>query len=177
MNGRVGIFAIDPGTTTGINYGVWPMGVSVVEALKLTERRSIELKGDLLSQAREASLLWRQFFRSSCEVDCVEVERMFMVIESYYQRPSIHGQTAEALDAVKLAHLIIGYRNGQAQLFEELGFGKVGMGQIVWQMPSEAKGYASDTRLRNWGAWIPGPDHKRDALRHAIRWWAKLNGI
>ena len=35
-------------------------------------------------------------------------------------------------------------------------------------MPGEAKGTATDDRLKAWGLWIPGSDHKRDAVRQCI---------
>lgn len=37
----------------------------------------------------------------------------------------------------------------------------------VRQSSSDAKRTVTDERLTRWGLWVPGPDHRRDALRHA----------
>jgi hypothetical protein len=37
----------------------------------------------------------------------------------------------------------------------------------IRQMPSE-RIVITDERLRLWGLWTPGPDHPRDALKHAL---------
>ena len=36
------------------------------------------------------------------------------------------------------------------------------------QLPGSAKGTITDERLKLWGLWTPGSDHKRDATRQAI---------
>lgn len=40
---------------------------------------------------------------------------------------------------------------------------------LLWQMPSEIdKSEKGDTRLKNMGLWVPGADHRRDALKHTL---------
>jgi hypothetical protein len=41
------------------------------------------------------------------------------------------------------------------------------------QKPGEAKGFMTDTRLRNLGWWQPGQDHARDAARHLGLYFAE----
>ena len=44
-------------------------------------------------------------------------------------------------------------------------------GQVTgheWQMPSMAFETAPDDRLKKWGLYPPGPEHPKDATRHAI---------
>jgi len=44
-------------------------------------------------------------------------------------------------------------------------------GQVTgheWQMPSLAFETAPDDRLKKWGLYPPGPEHPKDATRHAI---------
>lgn len=36
------------------------------------------------------------------------------------------------------------------------------------QMPSDAKNFCSDVKLRRLSWYVPGPDHARDALRHLV---------
>lgn len=42
--------------------------------------------------------------------------------------------------------------------------------KVVMQSPSNAKGVITDTRLREWGLWLPGERHRhvRDAMRHCL---------
>jgi hypothetical protein len=39
---------------------------------------------------------------------------------------------------------------------------------LFYQMPSLAMDTASDERLKRWNLYVPGPDHTKDATRHAI---------
>ena len=39
---------------------------------------------------------------------------------------------------------------------------------LYMQMASTAKGFCNDTKLKEWGFWIKGHDHSRDAIRHVI---------
>jgi hypothetical protein len=49
---------------------------------------------------------------------------------------------------------------------EEVGR-PVGRGRHLWlQDPSLAKSTLTDDRQRDYGLWDPGPDHKRDAIKH-----------
>lgn len=40
--------------------------------------------------------------------------------------------------------------------------------RVVMQSRSIAKEHMTDERLRMSGFWVPGPDHQRDAVRHAL---------
>lgn len=39
---------------------------------------------------------------------------------------------------------------------------------IFYQMAVQAKGFATDDRLKDWGFWKEGMKHSRDAIRHGI---------
>ena len=41
-------------------------------------------------------------------------------------------------------------------------------GQVFYQQPADAKGIATNERLREWGLWLVGMAHGRDAMRHAV---------
>lgn len=45
---------------------------------------------------------------------------------------------------------------------------------VVSQTPADAKNVVTDGRLREWNFWTPGPDHARDATRHALLYLRKL---
>lgn len=42
--------------------------------------------------------------------------------------------------------------------------------KVHWQEAVDAKSVANDNRLRLWQMYMPGPDHPRDATRHAVLW-------
>lgn len=44
----------------------------------------------------------------------------------------------------------------------------LGDATLHFQPRSLAKSTATDTRLKRWGLYVPGSDHQRDAIRHAI---------
>lgn len=46
--------------------------------------------------------------------------------------------------------------------------GEVRRRALFKQSPADAKTAVTDERLRVWDLWTPGPDHARDATRHAI---------
>lgn len=39
---------------------------------------------------------------------------------------------------------------------------------IYYQMAAQAKGFVTDQKLKDWGFWIKGKNHARDAIRHGI---------
>lgn len=41
---------------------------------------------------------------------------------------------------------------------------------IDYQMAMQAKGFATDAKLKSWGFWQTGMRHSRDAIRHGIYW-------
>lgn len=45
----------------------------------------------------------------------------------------------------------------------------MGRGRLVFkQTPSLAKNTLTNDRQRDWGLWVPGEDHKRDAIKHCF---------
>jgi hypothetical protein len=43
-----------------------------------------------------------------------------------------------------------------------------GLHQLFFQQPATAKRIVTDQRLDRWGLYVPGSEHARDALRHAV---------
>lgn len=170
---RVGIFAIDPGTTTAVDVGIWPLHGTAKEAMAGYEGKNIEVSESLISQTRNICKMWEQLLED-CQEQNINWRDVHMVIESYQQRPTPHMVSKEAHDPVRLASMIIGYRLGKSDMYEEAQLGPTIPVWINWQQPSEAMTHATDERLRAWGAWIRGSEHRRDARRHALAFWAFL---
>lgn len=154
----VGIFAVDPGTTTGIDYGVWRRNcrpeVALIEGSGLFE----DLTGALAYQAQMITDWWLSFRDANSGLP------VYLVVESYQQGPSAHYLKKEALDPVRLAYLMI----GRLSVLSPDGV------KWVWQTPSAAMSHATDSRLRDWGHWLKGKPHARDARRHALAFRSAL---
>jgi hypothetical protein len=174
---RVGIFALDPGSTTALDAGIWRVNVEPKIAVRDWLGVNVELKGTLAEQSREICLAWRQFVEQCVYEDSLVFADLFFTIESYSQRPTSHMQPAEALDPVRLTGLVMGRLYERTLLASDSCGGRdVGslMPRVSYQSASQAMTYATDERLKDWGAWIKGSDHRRDARRHALARWASL---
>lgn len=153
--------AVDPGETTGVAQAfLAPSECLTTEALfeRCLEKRSIRVAHVVGGKAQDApgydfyhvrALLsaWERFvFKAHVEyglpIDCI-----YLVFEDFQLR-----QRSANLSPVQVT-----------AGFECL---LAGRHRIVKQSASEAKGYATDARLRKWGLWTVGKEHGRDATRH-----------
>ena len=151
-SGRViGILAIDPGVTTGIDCGWWDLSCSAKQSVSEWSGTNTELCEPLLDQAHISCGMWGDLYEEASGRDC------YLVAESYVQRPTTHFGTEDALAPVMLMGMVLGYLRAVED-----------MSVVIWQTPALAKSYATNVRLREWGAWIRGSDHRRDARRHAL---------
>jgi hypothetical protein len=81
-----------------------------------------------------------------------------LMVEDWDQDPSFKSTDREALSPVRIG----------AMLRYCLHIGKMGDATLSFQGRTQAKGTATDARLKAWGLYVAGPDHQRDAIRHAI---------
>jgi len=150
-SGKVGILAIDPGTTTGADCSVWDLDGTVGEAVLGRVGENRELRMGIEDQVVALGRMWVGLCEGNPELKC------YLVIESYQQRPVAHMVPNESLDPVRVGSMLVGYLLG-------IGVG----GRVMWQTAGLAKSQCTDARMKEWGGWIVGSDHRRDALRHAI---------
>ncbi len=145
------VMAVDPGGTTGLaacHVQVRPtMKATCLEGM-LT-RKAVEVRGYWFDQAQEIVRAY-DTFAATAELGGIPVERIHLVCESFLADPRRIGAGATNLDPVWIGGALCGL----------LGW------EPIWQTPSEAKGYARNDRLRQWGLWEVGSEHKRDAWRH-----------
>lgn len=71
-----------------------------------------------------------------------------------------------------------GRKTAQHDALELIGLGRYlaewsGVTFDVSQAPGDAKSFAPNDRLREWGVWVPRLDHARDAVRHLCLYAAK----
>lgn len=150
MADSINIFALDPGTKSGVACGIVGSSGTVIERLTGAKIKSVTLEGDFVSQAREARRLFDRFYYGNDR-------DTFVVIEDFILREQ--SKDRELLDPIRVASAFLALIEGDVTLEE-----------IHWQQPSQAMTYATNERLRHWGMWLKGSDkdleHQRDARRH-----------
>jgi hypothetical protein len=159
------VFTVDPGGTTGVFAGWVELKSTRRETLTdgLLKSKSTEVTGDYIKQARTLlALLYR--FNFACNEANLPLQRRHVVVEDFQARPDQFTH-----------HLTSCWVGGAfAMAYEMSGLGKAA--DITWQQPSDAKRLATNERLRSWGLWQVGSDHKRDAARHFVLKVDKLVG-
>ena len=171
------IMAVDPGGSTGLAWGLAPRNQrNMLEALKYTSHMgSTTITGKNPQQIREIAEIWRQFLKESVKIGGLDPSDVHLVIESFaIRRNSPVGELPLAAD--QIAWGIIGYRMGAADEHERCNMGPTNHLRWVFQSPAQAKGYATDKRLKSWGLWIPGRQHERSARQHWCYRLAKVSG-
>jgi hypothetical protein len=90
------------------------------------------------------------------------------------------GETAGGRDATSPLALIWGvegYRMGRADQWNESRRGQmrqVVMPPMILQPASQAKTYATNTRLKEWDLWVVGREHERSAWAHVALFLSRL---
>lgn len=157
------VTAVDPGGSTGIcTVWYWASGLAqpnVPMQKCLLGWQAQCLRGGENEQTLE---ILRWFANRSFGQDKAD-----MVIEDFILRSAIKGR--ELLSPVRIGHKI------DYQLWRGL---KVASGERLqfepyWQSPGDAKSVMTDERLKLMAMYTPGPDHARDATRHALMWLRK----
>jgi len=155
------ITAVDPGGSTGIcTIWYWPEGLAAAN-LPL-QHCLMGWQAECLNGSENEQTL--QVMRWISERS---IEESDVVIEDFILRSAIKGR--ELLSPVRIGHKIDyqlwrGFKDatGQRRKIEP-----------SWQSANDAKNVVNDTRLQSMCMYTPGPDHARDATRHAILWLRK----
>lgn len=157
------ITAVDPGGSTGI-CTVWYSAKKLADPgtpllHSLFAWQAAGLHGGENEQTLEV-LRW--FANRSAGPDLSDI-----VIEDFILGSAIKDR--ELLSPVRIGHKI------DYQLWRGL---KVASGHRLsfepyWQLANDAKRVMTDQRLQLMSMYTPGPDHARDATRHAILWLRK----
>lgn len=158
--GRLAVFAIDPGGTTGCARGLFDLGFRSVEEIVLNavELESWELTGDW---RRQSEALAREVYGWPAELVMTvgAVSDYDVVVESFEHRPG-RALSGDPYVPVKIAARLEGLMVNF--------FNKPGQRPLVYQAPSE-RAVVSDSMLRDLGLWTVGSDHERDAWRHVVK--------
>lgn len=160
-----GIMAVDPGTTSGAAAGLFHAAASIEGCIANAEWEAWEVEGNPAEQAwqimdefRDRQAIWN--------ISGVALPNIHLVCESFALRlKKAHGagSNQRMMDPIRVASgmhtLAMHYLNGDLRSWVH----------IEYQLPAEAKRYVTNERMRRWGAWVKGSEHKRDATRHMIK--------
>lgn len=153
------VMTVDPGGTTGLVGAHVQVRSTMRETCEqgMLVHKGVEVRGYWLDQAREVADSWRSFQAEAVNRG-IHPSRIHLVCENYLPDPRRMGSGAVNLDPVWIGAAVCGLLE-----FEP-----------VWQTPAQAKQYATNDRLRQWGLWVVGSEHMRDANRHLATYVNKL---
>lgn len=144
--------ALDPGGTTGVAAAYVTSYATLKESLLSARlKKAMEVTGDWLEQARTLSdIMWRFQYTANVEhsipMDCIH----FAIEDFVLRMPAV----TPNMTSIWVAAATVAIFNPTGKL-------------IKWQQPSQAKGFATDARLKLWGLYNVGESaHERDAWRH-----------
>ena len=169
---RIGIFAVDPGGATGLAWAIVNPKLSSIDncLLKRTHFGSITIEGDARKQFKEIAQLWEGFSRACLNLG-VESKYIFPVCEDFVYAPGVNYEGDSARISTQIIWGFEGFRHGRA-------FGGRGLAAKVpamyLQTASQAKGYVTNARLKEWGLWVVGRDHERSANQHLAYFLAQF---
>lgn len=136
------VLAVDPGTHTGWAYYDTDEGVSSFKGGEIGPKRDV---GGELSLARE---IYGLIYEWSCDV---------LVLEDFtLLAPSVRGGWSSdrtGLSSVRVSAMIYALVDSLVT--------------VEWAMPGKMAVITS-ARLRNYGFWVVGSEHARDAAKHLL---------
>lgn len=170
---KFAIFAVDPGATTGVGWGVFRtdrgdnmLKPVMVRAKSKSQLATWEEKGQPHEQAWVIVQHWMNF-RYRCNVEYgIPLPDIHFVLEDFQLR------TKQAdLTPVAVYHSILTLLYSMP--LRELDTQPWPMGKPELQQPSTAK-RITNARLREYDVWVVGSEHRRDVMRHIVQ---KVNAI
>lgn len=162
------VLAVDPGNTTGVAAAYFDFKWTLIETLQGKQAaKSVEVDGDWLKQGYLiAEMMWRFLYRANVE-NGIPIPRIHFVFEDFVLRRRESGGAtgnltscwvaASAVTAFKLVCV----REARGPLLKSIL-----AEDIKWTQASQAKGFATNDRLKIWKMYEVGSEHKRDAWRH-----------
>lgn len=169
--------ACDPGGVSGCATGIFNLSA---KSVKLAMRRSV-FKGTLnaweehgSSEVQSLSIVekWLDFVAYAAGDLQITPDRIMFVMESFQLRKrNVELSPVEIISGIKTL-IYATTREMDEALRKNTDHGRkvdLTLTQVLqptFQTPGAAKSFATNQRLREWGAWQVGSEHKRDAVRH-----------
>lgn len=190
---KCAIMTIDPGGKTGITWGWFNLEYDSIKTVLARARKKnafhgMELSGPVASQSMVLLSMYEQFvFKSNVEYE-LPMDDIHVVIEDFQLRKQNVDLAPVEITAGFMAPLMSGgieETKKQITAKTKKTDHAVKLGTFnrpacpvkpVKQLPSEAMNFATNQRLRDWGAWFVGSEHTRDASRHLCVKLSRLLG-
>jgi hypothetical protein len=167
---NIGIFGMDPGGHTGLAWGIFDPSHPEGVAGALRDRMnagSITVEGDERTQIKEIASIWSSFYSACVRSALLPPNRVWFACEDFILKP---GETAGGKDSTSPIAIIWGvegYRMGREDEWHKHKRGaKSKRPELMLQTAGEAKQYATNARLKDWGLWVVGREHERSAWSH-----------
>lgn len=151
--------ALDPGSHSGLAWGVVrDVGMVRERVADRTDYGSMTIQGKDLDQVRLIESEIRKF-SGLCQI----LEHEFYFVCEDFILTRFMSSDRSGLSSPRIASMLHGYRQGLLDTCKKFIAEPV---QCTYQQPSDAMRYATDARLKDWGLWVRGREHERDAWRH-----------
>lgn len=161
QNATQAILGIDPGGTTGVAAGYFDLRPTRKETIgTLRNAKSAEVEGSWLEQGVRLAEIINKFVYTANVENSIPLPNISVAIEDFILRRREAGGATGNLTSVWVAAAMMGAYVRTMPVNYNVRF--------KWQQPSSAKNLATDARLKDWGLWVKGSAHKRDAWRHII---------
>jgi len=165
-----GVFALDPGGSSGLAMGVFDVSPStpIDESLRRgLNKQSVTVEGDEYEQIKLISDFWMTFYRDCVHGGMMDPSTIEFVCEDFIQRPGGSGGK-EGQSPIRVMWGVEGFRMGRAAEFRgrHKSKAKILAPRMILQTPSDAAAFGSSERLKNWGCWVKGREHERAAWKH-----------
>jgi hypothetical protein len=164
-----GIFAVDPGESTGIAWGIInekkKNGMSIEIVRERIRSSSNTITGTEAEQAKELYNKWVWFKRTCVNACMMDPEWIDLVVEDFVlfpgEKPGRSTTTPE-----RISWCFEGYRMAMRDSYSRRL--PKHYTPIMWQKSGAAKRYSKQDILKKADAWIVGRQHERSAFAHMI---------
>ena len=175
---NIGVFGCDPGGATGLAWGIFNPHArgGASEALRTKSHDgSTTISGDPRDQIREIAVKWQGFYNACVRSQQLPPSHVWFVMEDFIYKPGTiyGGESSEISTAIIWG--VEGYRMGTKDewLKHRRGAFAMHMPDMILQTAGEAKGYATNDRMKEFGIWVRGREHERSAWAHVATFVAR----
>jgi hypothetical protein len=163
-----GIFAVDPGESTGVAWGILNekhRGTALEAVAQRMYSSSLTLTGTEPEQIRDLYAFWTGFKKSCVQAHQMLPETIDLVIEDFVlfpgEKPGRSTTTPE-----RIAWGFEGYR--MAMFDHWRARWPKHYTPISWQKSGGAKRFSTQAILKAADAWVVGKEHERSAFAHMV---------
>jgi hypothetical protein len=184
---NIAIFSCDPGGHTGLAWGLYPpyKSRSFEDCLAAgIHTGSTTIGGSAREQIPAIVGQWQEFYHNAVEVALLPPTRVYLVMEDYVYRQDVRYSGEDSKISISVIWGVEGYRMGQRDEWlksnrkpgprSKANGVQVFMPPMILQTATEAKTYATNARMREWGVWIKGRDHEQSAMAHLVTFLSRF---